>query len=249
MGIYQGLLNLDTAKSLSYKLGAFAGNLVSGFVLATLLLTPYLIYRAIKRHKMFSKNILIMILVIGIILNFFAIYGLIENKVKNKNIEKSGTRSQKENYVFTTEGCEYSVSFAEKPHLYSYQARPFGNIFIDGYGAKIISMENVSLVSAETVNLPESIFKVFNETYANALMKNYAKQNGIARYQVFYSNDNQQQVSSIIFDKEIDGIMIRYSAELHLGKRSAIILYTGSPVHGYPSDYIVDFIGSLKRAN
>ena len=153
-----------------------------------------------------------------------------------------------QSYVYSPEGCEYSVTFDGKPELKdSYVSLPNGELFNYVIAQYVIENES-SMQKAET--LPFEMSALSKGEIKNELLKvlrNYAESSGLSNCEYGFENNSLGYVGKLRGYKTIRGRKCTYGSHVFCGDYSILVIIYGSLSKDYPTAGISDFIDSVER--
>ncbi len=150
-------------------------------------------------------------------------------------------------YVYSPDGCEYTVTFPGMPRL--------ANGFQPGMGDYVQAQyENVGraggyyFVRAECIAIGKEIAaRMNNKDILKQQIVAYAVSNGVQNAEYGYEEDGLGKHVHVRGFKTIDGVPVTFAAKMYVGSRSFASLAAGGPSASYPRQGVYEFFRSLKR--
>jgi len=150
-------------------------------------------------------------------------------------------------YVYSPDGCEYSVTFPDMPRL--------TNGFQPGMGDYVQAQyENVGrageyyFLRAECVPISREIAtRMGNKEILQQQIVAYAVSNGIQNPEYGYEEDALGKHVHVRGFKTIDSVPVTYKGYMYVGSRSFANLSAGGPSASYPQQGVHEFFSSLRR--
>lgn len=158
------------------------------------------------------------------------------------------TNLYSQSYVYSPNGCEYSVRFEGKPELNdSYVSLPDGELY-NYIIAQYVNEKESSMQNAETMPFEiSSLSKGEIKSELLHILRNYAESNGLSNCEFGYEENYLGRVGKLRGYKTIKGRKCTFGSQIFCGDYSILVIKYGSLSIDYPTAGITDFIDSVKR--